>query len=34
MDYIIMSSIIGIAAFLTLVLSYDIACQWFKKLWL
>lgn len=32
MDYIFMSSIVGVYL-LTLIASYDIACQWLKKLW-
>lgn len=32
MDYIFMSSIIGISI-LMLIASYDIACQWIKNLW-
>lgn len=32
MDYIFMSSIIGISI-LSLILSYDIACQFIKKFW-
>lgn len=32
MDYIFFSSIAG-TALLSLVASYDIACQWFKNFW-
>jgi hypothetical protein len=32
MDYIFMSSILGMSI-LALILSYDIACQYFKKFW-
>jgi hypothetical protein len=32
MDYIFMSAVLA-AGILTLVASYDIACQWIKNLW-
>jgi len=33
MDYILMSAVLA-AGILTLIASYDIACQWIKNLWL
>jgi Kyakuja-Dileera-Zisupton transposase len=33
MDYILMSAVLA-AGILTLIASYDIACQWIKNLWI
>lgn len=33
MDYIFLSAVVGISI-LTLIASYDIACQWLKNFWL